>query len=72
MSCVVGSCTQVPPGKADLSHSDGRKMAGNNFSFYFSLLLSLHSYVVLSNALTIFSLLFSLLRTTKEMSSVTA
>ena len=33
MSCVVGSGTQVPPGQADWSHSDGRKVAGNNSSF---------------------------------------
>ena len=52
----------------------GEKWLGTTCLFTSLFYLSLHSYVVLSNAsvFNYFSLLFSLLRTTKEMSSVTA
>ena len=43
VSFAVGSGTQVPTGKVDWSHSDGRKVAGNKLFFYTSSFLFLHS-----------------------------
>ena len=46
---------------ADWSHSDGRKMSGNNFSFYFSILLKftfLRLLILYASIFNYFSLLF--------------
>ena len=71
----LGTCTQVPPGKPDWSHSD-RKVAKSGLGTTFLLLSfsSLHSYTVLHSLILYTSVhnyfvSISLLWTSKEMSS---